>query len=209
MIVTTIIFGFQLRLFERQLSEASGQNFTNLNNCMWNVIITLTSVGYGDLYPKTFFGRIVGIIVCFWGVFIVSCFVVTVTNMLEFSGLENKAYELLLRLSYKTELKKDAVKVLSTAFKHRNAVNGGDPSLILSCFNNFRSDMLSFQRTASLVRSMNEMNVEEQNNYNNLKEVTNNIKRLKESQALTLSNINAVRSFLNEKVKKRNEQEKK
>lgn len=61
-------------------------------NCMWNVIITLTSVGYGELYPKTFFGRIVGIIICFWGVFIVSFFVVTVTNVLMFSTGEDKAY---------------------------------------------------------------------------------------------------------------------
>ena len=83
--VTTIIFGFQLRIFEGVISEASGQNFDNMWNCMWNVVITLTSVGYGELYPKTFFGRIVGIIICFWGVFIVSFFVVTVTNMLNFN----------------------------------------------------------------------------------------------------------------------------
>jgi len=79
---------------------------------MWNVIITLTSVGYGELYPKTFFGRIVGIIICFWGVFIVSFFVVTVTNMLNFSSSEEKAYNLLLRLFYKMELKKGAIGVL-------------------------------------------------------------------------------------------------
>jgi len=90
-------------------------------NCMWNVIITLTSVGYGELYPKTFFGRIVGIIICFWGVFIVSFFVVTVSNMLNFSGSEEKAFNLLLRLFYKTELKKEAVGVLQSAFVHRNA----------------------------------------------------------------------------------------
>jgi potassium intermediate/small conductance calcium-activated channel subfamily N protein 2 len=79
---------------------------------MWNVIITLTSVGYGELYPKTFFGRIVGIIICFWGVFIVSFFVVTLTGMLGFSGPESKSYDLLLRLYYKLELKKNAVSVL-------------------------------------------------------------------------------------------------
>ena len=70
-------------------------------NCMWNVIITITSVGYGDIYPKTFFGRIVGVIVCFWGVFIVSFFVVTITNMLNFTGSEEKSYNLLLRLYHK------------------------------------------------------------------------------------------------------------
>jgi hypothetical protein len=46
---------------------------------MWNVIITSSSVGYGELYPKTFFGRIVGVVICFWGIFTVSFFVVVVT----------------------------------------------------------------------------------------------------------------------------------
>ena len=74
-------------------------------NCMWNVIITLTTVGYGDLYPKTLMGRFVGVIIAFWGVFIVSFFVVTLNNMLTFSPNEEKSYNLLLRLYYKQELK--------------------------------------------------------------------------------------------------------
>ena len=105
LIFTTFIFGYQLRIFESPLNEVSGQNYDNMNTCMWNVIITLSSVGYGELFPKTFFGRIVGIIVCFWGVFIISFFVVTVTNMLEFSGQEEKSYDLLVRIYQKKMLK--------------------------------------------------------------------------------------------------------
>jgi hypothetical protein len=61
-------------------------------NCMWNVIITLSSVGYGELFPKTFFGRIVGIVICFWGVFIVSFFVVSIDNILTFSRQEEQSF---------------------------------------------------------------------------------------------------------------------
>jgi len=85
------------------------------------VIVTLATVGYGDFVPKTTFGRIIGMIVCFWGTFIVSYFVVTVTNMLSFAPPEERSYTLLLRLHYKEELKEYAVNVLSSAFKHRNA----------------------------------------------------------------------------------------
>ena len=109
---TIIIFGYHLRLFESILTEVSGQNFSSFNNAMWNMIITLTSAGYGELYPKTSFGRIIGTMICFWGVLIISFFVVTITNMLEFTPNEARAFILLQRLSAKAILKVKATKVL-------------------------------------------------------------------------------------------------
>lgn len=98
------------------------------------MIITLTSAGYGDLYPKTFFGRIVGVIICFWGVLVTSFFVVSVTNTFEFTKQEQKAYDLLMRLYFKNDLKIKATRVVSEAFILRN-VKRSDPKnkdLILS-----------------------------------------------------------------------------
>lgn len=144
-----------MRIFEGVISEASGQNFNNMWNCMWNVVITLTSVGYGELYPKTFFGRIVGIIICFWGVFIVSFFVVTVTNMLNFTQMEEKSYNLIIKLLLKQELKKEAVDVLSSAFNHRNSklYDPNNKRKQLSTFRNFRSDLLIFQQKAKELKN--------------------------------------------------------
>ena len=87
---------------------------------MWNVIITITSVGYGDIYPKSIFGRTVAVMSCFWGTFIISFFVVAVNSVLTLSDSEEKASELLIRLYMKNELKRDAVGVLSEAFRHKN-----------------------------------------------------------------------------------------
>lgn len=98
LLVTISVFGYQLRIFEAPISEASGQNFHSYQNAIWNMIITMTSVGYGDIYPKTFFGRIVGVTICFWGVLILSFFVVTVTNILSFSINEEKAFKVLCQL---------------------------------------------------------------------------------------------------------------
>jgi len=84
---------------------------------MWNVIITLASVGYGDIYPKSFYGRIIGVIITFWGLFTVSTFVVTITNLLEFDESENKAYKMLLNLYYKRDMKQQAVDLCQIAYK--------------------------------------------------------------------------------------------
>ena len=86
---------------------------------MWNVIVTLATVGFGEFTLKTSLGRLVGLITAFWGTFIVSYFVVTVTNMLTFAAPEEKSYILLQRLHYKEELKEYAVNVLSSAFRHK------------------------------------------------------------------------------------------
>ncbi len=82
--------GYCLRIFERPLSEASGQDFGMLSNTIWNVLVTMTTVGYGDYFPKTNMGRVIGIIIAFWGVFIVSLFVVSLSNMFEFDQGELK-----------------------------------------------------------------------------------------------------------------------
>ena len=118
--ITTYTFAYQLKIAESKISECSGNNFSNMINCMWNVIITLTSVGYGDIYPNTFMGRIVAIVVSFWGVFIASFFVVTVSTTLLFDEYESISYRTIMRLYHKLLLKTRAVDVLSTAFNHRN-----------------------------------------------------------------------------------------
>ena len=56
--------------------------------------MTMTTVGYGDFYPKTNIGRMVGIVIAFWGVFIVSLFVVSLSTMLNFDPGEEKAFDL-------------------------------------------------------------------------------------------------------------------
>jgi potassium intermediate/small conductance calcium-activated channel subfamily N protein 2 len=125
----------------------SGQNYNLLSNAMWNVIITLTTTGYGEFYPKSNLGRFIGLIICFWGTFMVSFFVVTVNNMLTFTPSEEKSYTLLLRLHFKEELKRYAVNVLSSAYKHRN-IQMREPdnsSKNLSALRRFRGNMLSFQ----------------------------------------------------------------
>lgn len=81
------IFAFTLRICERPvnlvLGDENGMDFESLENSIWCVIITMTTVGYGDFYPRTLFGRILDIIIAIWGIFIVSMMVVVLSNTLE------------------------------------------------------------------------------------------------------------------------------
>jgi voltage-gated potassium channel len=55
-------------------SSSPDANITNANDALWWAYVTITTVGYGDRYPVTTLGRIVGIIVMTTGVGIFATF---------------------------------------------------------------------------------------------------------------------------------------
>ena len=61
-----------LPIFERDVS------FTN---AFWWSIVTLTTVGYGDIAPATMGGRIIGILIMFFGIGILGLFTATVASI--------------------------------------------------------------------------------------------------------------------------------
>jgi hypothetical protein len=79
---------------------------------MWNIIITMTTVGYGDYFPITDLGRFIIFIVSIWGVTIVSIMVVTLITTLSTSSLEQKSILVLERLDMRENLRSSASNVL-------------------------------------------------------------------------------------------------
>ena len=47
------------------------------------MVVTLTTVGYGDVYPSTPFGRCVIMISAFWGTFLISLMILSVNSAFE------------------------------------------------------------------------------------------------------------------------------
>jgi potassium intermediate/small conductance calcium-activated channel subfamily N protein 2 len=115
MTLSIIIFSIATRTFERPYepsSSGSKQDYDYIWNSMWLIVLTMTTVGYGDFFPQTHMGRFVVIIACFWGVFIVSIMVVTLNETSKFSKHEDKAYEILERLRAKDTCMNAAVHVV-------------------------------------------------------------------------------------------------
>ena len=155
---SVLVTGYCLKVLEEPLDNASGQSLGEYQNALWNVIVTMTTVGYGDYFPKTHMGRLVGILVCFWGVLVVSLFVVTITNMILLELGEDKTYRLLDRLRSKDRLKVLATRVLASAYRARNqrAREPENKELHLRLQRRFRKNLLSFHETARVVRGYNE-----------------------------------------------------
>ena len=62
------------------LEGYESMDFGRLENCIWITIITETTVGYGDYFPRTLCGRILIVIIAIWGNFITSMLVITLQN---------------------------------------------------------------------------------------------------------------------------------
>ncbi len=77
----------------------------------------MTTVGYGDYMPKTYPGRLIAIINTFWGVFLVSMMVVTLTISSEFEPKEQRAFDILNRLTCREGIKNAAAFVVKQRIK--------------------------------------------------------------------------------------------
>jgi DMSO/TMAO reductase YedYZ heme-binding membrane subunit len=64
----------------------------------------MTTVGYGDFFPVTYLCKVVGVVCAFWGVYITSLFVNSVTAFLKSDESESRAYLLLNSVEEKRKL---------------------------------------------------------------------------------------------------------
>ena len=68
-IIVMIIASFLMFYAE---NKAQPENFPNVLQCIWWSIVTLTTVGYGDVFPVTGIGRLIGGIIAFLGIGLVA-----------------------------------------------------------------------------------------------------------------------------------------
>ncbi len=82
--------------FER---NRSAEHFESIYDAVWWALVTMTTVGYGDMVPVTIGGRIAGVFIMFSGVALVSMFTATISSIYvarkirEGKGLEKINFE--------------------------------------------------------------------------------------------------------------------
>ena len=92
-----------------------------LLNSFWFVMVTASTVGYGDNYPITSGGRVVSILACFMGVVIIAMFVTGITAMSSFTPDERRAFLALYRTSGKLEQQDMAARVVQGVWRYYKA----------------------------------------------------------------------------------------
>ena len=107
-IATIYIFGLLLRYFEIYYWEGATQ-YRQLWNYRWNsfwcVFISMTTVAFGDLFPKTYIGRIIIIFATVIGIYFIFMTMTLISQKSILSDTELKAYKLINRLIYRNLLR--------------------------------------------------------------------------------------------------------
>ncbi|XP_069135452.1 potassium voltage-gated channel protein Shaw-like [Argopecten irradians] len=109
LIAVTIFAGF---VYYAEFEEPT--TFPDLIVAIWWAIITMTTVGYGDEYPKTFLGRVVGVGCAMCGILLLSMPIAVVASNFSDLHLRNKDRE---RFLNKTKKAKSKASVSPTPMK--------------------------------------------------------------------------------------------
>lgn len=114
------VFGLVVRNFEKTyIYDGRTYNFDFMINAFWLQVLTMTTVGYGEIYPVTNNGRFFTIISAIVGIFINSLLTVALTEITELSDEQNNVFDDLIGANMiKTKLRSDAAIFIQLWFKH-------------------------------------------------------------------------------------------
>jgi hypothetical protein len=144
---SAVVAGWMLYIFESPLSPYTNIDYS-YKNTLWLVLISMTTVGYGDFYPCTTPGRIVVILACIWGVIILSLIVLALTTQLEPTTAQATSYSLLERLQFQQQLVSVAASFISAAGRccHIAKTDPGNQPKLQKQQINLREKINAFQR---------------------------------------------------------------
>jgi hypothetical protein len=109
----------------------SGNAFKKVNdyylyNSMWFMIITSTSVGYGDIVPTTSMGRFISAVSALVGLVCMSLLTASMANQLQWSGDEANANVLLKREIARLKRREMAAYIIQAYWRRRRARGKGN-----------------------------------------------------------------------------------
>jgi hypothetical protein len=103
----TVLHGHALRAAERPTNEP----FNNFISCIWCSVVTMTTVGYGDMYPSSHIGRIIAVSASIFGTIILALLVTAITKATELEKSES-LFALMVRESEDKMASKKAAAVV-------------------------------------------------------------------------------------------------
>eukprot|EP00755_Sulcionema_specki_P024353 Sspe_Gene.81044::Locus_51585_Transcript_1_1_Confidence_1.000_Length_3535::g.81044::m.81044 len=99
--------------------EAQPDAFSHFGDAIWFTFITYTTIGYGDIFPRTDLGRVVTIVAGVMGVIVANLFAAILAVKLQPTPVENEIIKYLDRLKRAKERYLTAVRLLQLYWRDR------------------------------------------------------------------------------------------
>jgi hypothetical protein len=127
LIVSISLLGFMMRIFEygyvASPSSSDGAksltnpDFKSYTDVFWVIIITMMTVGYGDIFPHTHLGRFVAFLCALIGLMVTSLLIVSLSYIVEFSPEEKKAHNMIKKREANIEMNRFSGIVVRAVMK--------------------------------------------------------------------------------------------
>lgn len=117
LVIAIISLGVGMRNAERPYMHVSGFQWNYISNSFWCVFIMVTTIGYGDIYPRTHIGRLIGVVSFAWGTFLISLMVLALTISVQLTNEQRKAKEMFLEGGIKSGMASNAANAIKFALK--------------------------------------------------------------------------------------------
>lgn len=87
LVVSLFVIAYLLRIYEIVYYRAIGYNdFEQFYSSVWAVVVTMGTVGYGDVVPVSHVGRFIMMVTTVWGTFIFTLVIVAFGSMFNLSA---------------------------------------------------------------------------------------------------------------------------
>ena len=177
--ISVFALSYVNRISERPMFKVvSNFPYVSVLNNVYAVIITMTTVGFGDYVPYTWMGKIFTLFTALWGGFIISLAIVSVNDIFSLSAKQKVAFEKLIRVRY-------AARSIVSAFRYQVAKN----KMIRF------SSTTSFSKTIVTEKDLERLYLKFLKNIKKFRDVSDQVKFIKEKNESNIKMSNVTESF--------------
>ena len=119
-IIICSMLSYMLKVLSQPITfNSNSRKFHNFGNCFWFCIITMTTVGYGDIFPETTLQRIVGCLIAMMGNILVALIVSFFQGKINLKNEETNALEFIRRINKKENVMKASAEYFKATMLYR------------------------------------------------------------------------------------------
>lgn len=116
-IFSVLYFSSFILIVERESSKKGDKKLERWDQAIWYVVVTMTTIGYGDIVSKTLIARILVMVLVIWGNFWDSIFLSSIYPYILQNIREKKAYNLFNRISIKKQIREISSEIIKKFLK--------------------------------------------------------------------------------------------